>query len=108
MRNQRFGALIGCLLAAAQPAFGQPATTYRIGYLSPESQADARPTFDAFRNALRSLGYTEGRNVSIDARWGEGSVERLDRDAAELTQSKPDVIVAQTLAAFAVRRASSL
>lgn len=104
VRNVAFAALIGCLLAAALPAFGQPATTFRIGYLSPESEASGRPTFDAFRGGLRSLGYVEGRNVSIDARWGEGSDERLDRYAAELMQLKPNVVVAQTRAVFSVRR----
>lgn len=107
MRIALFAALVGCLLGAGPPAFGQPAITYRIGYISPESKATGRPTFDAFRSGLRSLGYVEGRNLTIDARWGEGSAERLDRYAAELIQSKPNVIVAQTLAVFSVRRAGA-
>ena len=47
------------------------------------------------RAGLRDLGYVEGRNLLIDARWGEGSRECLDQLAAELIQSKPHVIVTQ-------------
>ncbi len=99
-----FKALAGGLLATVLPVFGQSAATYRIGYLSPESEVSGRPTFDAFRGGLRDLGYVEGRNIAIDARWGDGSDERLDRYAAELMQSKPNVIVAQTRAVFSARR----
>ena len=51
--------------------------------------------FAAFREGLRDLGYVEGRNLIIDARWGEGSNERLEQLAVELVKSKPDVIVTQ-------------
>jgi putative ABC transport system substrate-binding protein len=51
--------------------------------------------FTAFRDALRDLGYVEGRDLVIDARWGEGSSERLEQLAVELVQSKPDLIVTQ-------------
>jgi len=51
--------------------------------------------FGAFRDGLRDLGYVEGRNLIIDARWGEGSNERLEQLAVELVKSKPDVIVTQ-------------
>jgi putative ABC transport system substrate-binding protein len=51
--------------------------------------------FAAFREGLRDLGYVEGRNLIIDARWGEGSNERLEQLAVDLVKSKPDVIVTQ-------------
>lgn len=44
---------------------------------------------------MRDLGYVEGRNLVIEARWGEGSAERLDQLAAELVRSKPEIIVTQ-------------
>jgi putative ABC transport system substrate-binding protein len=40
------------------------------------------------------LGWTDGRNVRIDFRWGGGDAERARRDAAELVALAPDVIVA--------------
>ena len=104
IRIARFAVLTASLLAAALPVFGQSATVYRIGYISPESEDSGRLTFEAFRGGLRDLGYVEGRNVAIDARWGDGSDERLDRYTAELMQSKPTVLVAQTRAVFSARR----
>src|SRR4051812_2412161 len=82
VRLGSFAALVGWLFAATLPAYGQPATTHRIGYISPEPEISGRATFDAFREGLRILGYVEGRNVSIDARWGNGSDQRLEQQAA--------------------------
>lgn len=48
---------------------------------------------DPLREGLRQLGYVEGRNIMIEARWGEGNFQRLPELAAELVQLKVDVIV---------------
>jgi putative ABC transport system substrate-binding protein len=54
---------------------------------------------------MRDLGYVEGRNLVIDARWGDGSNQRLNRYAVELISSMPKVLVTQAgQAIFAVRR----
>jgi ABC-type uncharacterized transport system substrate-binding protein len=76
-------------------AVAQPPTVSRVGWLSADRAGGGSPFFDAFREGLRDLGYVEGRNLTLDARWGEGSSERLDQLAAELIQSKPHVIVTQ-------------
>jgi len=47
-----------------------------------------------FAQALAQLGWTEGRNVRIDIRWGAGSPERIRSYAAELVAVAPDVILA--------------
>lgn len=104
MRSFIRAASIAWLVLAAPAVFAQPAIAYRIGYLSPESPISGQPTFDAFRGGLRSLGYVEGRDVEIVARWGDGSDDLLDKYAAGLVQSKVDVVVAQTRAVFALRR----
>jgi putative ABC transport system substrate-binding protein len=68
----------------------------RIGVLSsltsgdPESQA--RHT--AFLQTLQELGWTAGRNVRIDTRWGAGDAERIRKYAAELLALTPDVVLA--------------
>jgi len=46
------------------------------------------------RDALRRLGWIEGRNLAIEYRYGEGRIERLSQSAAELVQLKPDLIYA--------------
>jgi putative ABC transport system substrate-binding protein len=66
----------------------------RIGVLvavadDPESQG----RITAFVQALQELGWTEGRDVRIDARWGGGDPDRFRRYATELVALAPDVIL---------------
>ena len=56
--------------------------------------AEARSRITAFLQALQELGWTEGRTVQIDLRWGGRSPESIAAQARELTQLKPDVIFA--------------
>jgi putative ABC transport system substrate-binding protein len=75
-------------------AAAQQARVFRIGWLSNDRPGNS-PFFDAFRSGMRDLGYVEGRNLVIEARWGEGSPERLEQLAVELVQLKPQIIVTQ-------------
>jgi putative ABC transport system substrate-binding protein len=80
----------------------------RIGFLG-----NSTPTLEAnligpFREGLRDLGYTEGRNLVIEYRWAEGKYERFPALIAELIALKVDVIVtAGTPASLAVKKATS-
>ena len=70
----------------------------RIGILinlaadDPESQARRA----AFQQRLAQLGWIDGRNVRIIARWGAGDAARIRRHAEELVASSPDVILVTT------------
>ena len=68
----------------------------RIGVLSnlaaDDPEAQARNA--AFLQALAQLGWTDGRNVRIDFRWGAADAERNRRYASELVALAPDVILA--------------
>jgi putative ABC transport system substrate-binding protein len=66
---------------------------YRIGYLSAQSSSAETAHLDAFRQALRDLGYVEGQNVGIEYRFAEGRLDRLAGFAAELVRFNVDVIV---------------
>ena len=108
MRRREFITLIGS--AAAWPLSAraqQPERVRRIGVLmnvaatDPEGQAQVA----AFLQALQQLGWSEGRNVRIETRWGENDVERDRKYAAELLAFAPDVILASsTLSVAALRR----
>jgi ABC-type uncharacterized transport system substrate-binding protein len=87
-------------------AFGQQPAPFRVGWISLD-RADGSPFFEPFRGGLRDLGYVEGRNLAIDARWAEGSTERLDLIAAELVKSNPPVIVTHGAAIHPLRRAGA-
>lgn len=109
-RVQRRDFLIaaGALLAAPLTAKAQQAAKVaRIGYLTANLAARTH-LLEAFRQALRDLGYVETRNVVIEYRDAEGKLERLPALAAELVALKVDVIVASgTLAALAARQETS-
>jgi len=78
----------------------------RLGVIEPGAAPD--PYFDAFRDALRVLGYTEGRDLLLEVRWAEGKSDRFDEFAAELVALNVDVIKAfSTPAALAAKRATT-
>ena len=95
-RRRLLHALMAGALAAPLASFAQqPVKIARIGFLSPASSAgDWGIRLQAFRDALRELGYVEGKNLQLEVRWGEGKLDRLPALAAELVQLKVDVIVA--------------
>jgi hypothetical protein len=66
MRNSFFGlSLSALLLALCLPADAQqPTKIPRIGYLSGNYPADPGPNVEAFRQALRGLGYVEEKKYS--------------------------------------------
>jgi putative ABC transport system substrate-binding protein len=74
----------------------------RIGVLMPFAADDpeAKARLAAFHQGLQQLGWTEGRNVRIDVRWGSGEPERIRRYATELVALAPDVILASTTPAM--------
>jgi putative tryptophan/tyrosine transport system substrate-binding protein len=78
---------------------------YKIGVLSAGSQTPATP---AVVEALRELGYVEGKNLIFEHRYAEDRLDRLPQLAAELVSLKVDVIMtAGTLAPLAAKRATS-
>jgi len=84
-----------------------PAKVARIGLLTPFSPSEAAPWNQAFRLGLRDLGWIEGKNISIEYRYSEGSGDRFPDLAAELVSLKVDVIVAATPpAALAAQKAT--
>jgi ABC-type uncharacterized transport system substrate-binding protein len=68
----------------------------RIGMLTNlrENDPEGQARIAAFRQGLRQLGWVDGHNVQIDARWTEGDAERTRRYAAELVARSPDLILA--------------
>jgi hypothetical protein len=66
-----------------------------VGYLTtgtPES--DAAPFLTAFREGLRATGRIEGKNISIEYRWGEFQTDRLPALADDLVRHQVAVIAA--------------
>jgi putative ABC transport system substrate-binding protein len=71
----------------------QPTKIPRIGFLGASSATVLAARTEAFRQGLRELGYTEGKNIVIEWRSAEGKLDRLPMLAAELVRLKVNVIV---------------
>jgi putative tryptophan/tyrosine transport system substrate-binding protein len=105
MRRRAFitllgGAAVWPLAARAQ----QPNRVRRIGMLTGATtpdDADAQARVGAFLQALQQLGWTDGRNVQIDYRWGLGQADNIRKHAAELAALAPEVILASGTAGLA-------
>ena len=104
MRSEsRRAALTVLLTALASPAASPragaqeaPARAFRIGWLAGASRTSYVQFLDAFRDALVALGWREGREFVLLARFAEGRLDNLDRIAADLVKESVDVIVATT------------
>ncbi len=63
----------------------------RLGWLA--NFSPGLPIYEAFREGLRELGYVEGKNITIAARWAEGNFDRVPALARELAALKVDVML---------------
>ena len=110
-RHTRRRDLIAGLIGAAWSlsARAQHSTKVsRIGFLGNSNASLEANLIRAFRDAMRELGYEEGRNIVIEYRWAEGDYARLPTLIAELIGLNVDVIVtAGTPAALAVKKATT-
>jgi putative ABC transport system substrate-binding protein len=82
----------------------------RIGFLhsSAENDPENQTWVGELTRRLQELGWTSGRNVRIDFRFGEADAMRISRLATELVEEHPDVIIAVGLPAAAALRQQSL
>ena len=98
MRRREFIALLAGLAGWPLAADAQQADRVRriAMLIAAYSQADreGQARVAAFLDTLHRLGWTDGRNVRIEYRWGSGDVDRTKAAAAELVRSTPDLIVA--------------
>jgi putative ABC transport system substrate-binding protein len=97
MRRREFitllsGAIAGPVAARAQ----QPEQTRRIGVLlsSEAGDPEMQARLAALKQALQTLGWTDGDNLRIDLRQFGGSSERAEQHAKDIAALAPDVIVA--------------
>ena len=107
MNKRKLGNFVLCamLFALFGPAHAQqPAKVHKIGVL----RADSPPNLSAetFQQAMRDLGYVEGKNIFIEYRYAEGKVDRLPNLAEELVRLNVDVIWALGPAALHAKNAT--
>ncbi|TMH08827.1 MAG: ABC transporter substrate-binding protein [Betaproteobacteria bacterium] len=108
MDRRAFAASIALgVLAEPFAAWAQrDSKVHRVGYLNLRPGPNAQD--EAFVQALRELGYVEGRNLIIDYRWAAEKEEQLPALAAELVALNVEVIVTSaTPAVNTAKRATS-
>ena len=72
----------------------------RIGVLrtGDENDPEGKIRFSAFTQALAGLGWTEGRNVRMELRWGGADINRIQALAQELVGLQPDIVLTNSTA----------
>ena len=103
MRRREFITLLGgaATLWPIAARTQQPDGLRRIGVLMhlAADDVEGRARFAEFLLGLQTLGWTDGRNVRIETRWGASDADRR-KYAAELVTLAPDVILASTTLAM--------
>jgi putative ABC transport system substrate-binding protein len=100
MKRREFISLLGGAAAAwplaarAQQAEWMRRIGVQMNLFSDDQEGQAR--IAAFQQGLQELGWSVGRNVRMDYRWGGGDADRFRKNAAELVALAPDVILAVT------------
>jgi putative ABC transport system substrate-binding protein len=97
MRRRDFiRGVLGSAAAWPLPALAQqqPGRVRLIGGLTGiADDSSTKAQYAAFRQELQRLGWIDGQNVRIEARYGEGDASRIRKQAAELIALSPDVIL---------------
>lgn len=107
MKRRAFISLVGgAALARPRAGRAQQKAMPVIGFFRSTTAVPFTHLVAAFRDGLKESGFVEGENVWIEYRFADNRPERLPVIAAELVQKGAAVIVGNSLAAEAVKRAT--
>ena len=106
MKRREFITLIGSATAtwplSTRAQQGEKAA--RIGWLTAQREASLTPYVTAMRASLAELGHVEGKNLTIEFRYGDDAIERVPELAADLERLPVDLIVAQGAAVEVIKK----
>src|SRR5215475_9594661 len=87
-----FGAFLLALCGSVDAQ--QTGKVFQIGLLDNGTTSGMAVLWSAFREEMSKLGWVEGKNLTIEYRFGEGKRDHLPELAADLVRLKVDLIVA--------------
>jgi putative ABC transport system substrate-binding protein len=92
-RREFITLLGGAAVTWPLPARAQQSAMPIVGWLSTRAASESAYLVAAVREGLKEAGYSEGQNVALEFRWGEGRYDRLAAYAAELVHRRVAVIL---------------
>ena len=108
MRPKHFALLaasiVGVTLVSLAAVAQQPSKTARVGWMSLATPTAPARNYEVFREAMRDLGYVEGKNLVLEPRYTGGKNELLPELIADLERVGVDVIVAGPYGALRVAK----
>ena len=107
LKRRDFLSLTAGVAIAGSPAFAS-AIIPRIGVMGPGSATAGQTSLSALRDALHTLGWSDGNNLTILDRWAEEDAERLPALVKDLIASAADILITTgTLATLAATNATA-
>jgi putative tryptophan/tyrosine transport system substrate-binding protein len=107
MKRREFIAGLGSVAAWPLVARAQRQTKLTIAWLDVRPGGPPREYVEGFRRGLAEIGFSEGRDVTVEYHSADGHFERLPALAADLVRRRPAAIIAATgLAASAAKAAT--
>jgi putative tryptophan/tyrosine transport system substrate-binding protein len=104
----KYFTLAVAVFALGLPAQAQSPNVPKIGFLGVRPD-DSKGTFESLKQELRTLGYVEGKNITLLCRNAENKLARVPGLADELIRLKVDVlVVAATNEARAAKNATKI
>jgi putative ABC transport system substrate-binding protein len=96
VRRRQFLIASGVFLVAPRVNGQDASKVRRLGLLSSTDAVTSKPYLDAFREALRGLGWIDGRNIVIEVRYAEGNQLRMPEMARDLVNRGVEILLPGT------------
>src|SRR6476660_6039009 len=94
IQNRKLLGMIAFVIAVGVWGAMAQAQAPQVALLGGGSASGNAGRIEAFRQGLRELGYTEGKNILFEQRWADGKLDRLATFSAELVRLKMDIFEA--------------